>query len=277
MAQKDKTKKGKRRKKTDADRADHHELYQLSVQNPEAEIHLFNKMFKRYRGRRPMSMKEDFCGTAYLSTAWAKSHKKRTAIGVDLHGPTLDWGRKHNLEPEPASVVERVTLVQANVLDITEPKVDVSCALNFSYCVFKRREQLRKYFEVALQGLVDDGMFLCELFGGTEAITELEESRELDGFNYVWDQARYNPINHEILCHIHFDFPDGSRMEKAFTYDWRLWTIPEVRECLMEAGFKRVDVYWDPVEGDEKGDSWYRKTEEEENQEGWLVYLVALK
>jgi hypothetical protein len=38
-----------------------------------------------------------------------------------------------------------------------------------------------------------------------------------------------------------------------------------------------VDIYWDPVEGDDKGDDWYRLTEEEENQEGWLVYFVALK
>ncbi len=65
-------------------------------------------------------------------------------------------------------------------------------------------------------------------------------------------------------------------MKKAFTYDWRLWSIPEVRECLLEAGFSKVEIWWDPVEDDEK-DDYYRVSEEEENQEGWLVYIVGIK
>lgn len=272
-------KKNKRDKKTKqkmAKLADRHELYQKSVQDPEAEISFFDMVYKKHRRRRALSFKEDFCGTAYLSTTWVKSHKKRTAIGVDLDQPTLDWGIQHHLEPAKQSVRERVTLINANVLDVKEPKVDVSCALNFSYCVFKTRKELQHYCNVAYQGLNDDGVFFCELFGGTEAIVELEEYRELRGFTYVWEQAEYNPITHEILCHIHFDFPDGSRMKKAFTYDWRLWTIPEVRECLLEAGFSRTEVWWDPVE-DDPDDDYYRVSEKEENQEGWLAYIVGIK
>ena len=125
-----KKKTKKRKKKTEAATADRHALYQRSVQNPPADVHFFNKIFRKYRSRRPLSMKEDFCGTAYLSTAWAKSHKKRTAIGVDLHRPTLDWGRKHNLGAQKQSVQDRVTLVELNVLDLKEPKVDITCALN---------------------------------------------------------------------------------------------------------------------------------------------------
>jgi hypothetical protein len=30
-----------------------------------------------------------------------------------------------------------------------------------------------------------------------------------------------------LVCHIHFDFEDGSRLERAFSYDWRLWSLPE--------------------------------------------------
>jgi hypothetical protein len=267
----------KTRRPRQADTADKHRLYQISVQDPKAEIAFLDTTYRHYRRRRPLSMKEDFCGTAHLSTAWVKSHKGRTAIGVDLHEPTLEYALEHNVAPEKRSVRDRIQLLTANVLEVTEPQVDLTCALNFSYCVFKTRALLRRYFEVAHQGLNDEGVFFCELFGGTEAIVTLEEKRKLKGFTYVWDQAKYNPITNEILCHIHFDFPDGSRMKKAFTYDWRLWTIPEVRECLLEAGFSRVDVYWDPVEGDPKGDEYYRITEEEENQEGWLVYLVAVK
>ncbi len=271
-----KKKKHKDKKQKMAQTADRHRLYEKSVQDPKAEIDFFDMVFKKHRGRKALSFREDFCGTAYLSTTWVKSHKKRTAVSVDIHKPTLDWAFENHVQPEKKSVQERVTLVNANVLDVKEPKVDVGCALNFSYCVFKQRKELLDYFKVAHASLVDDGLFFCELFGGTEAIVELEERRELPGFTYVWEQAKYNPITNEILCHIHFEFPDGSRMKKAFTYDWRLWTVPEVRECLYEAGFKRVEIWWDPVEDDEK-DDYYRVTEEEENQEGWLVYIVGIK
>lgn len=269
-------KKKKPKKQKMAQLADRHELYQRSVQDPEAEITFFDMVYKKHRRRRALSFKEDFCGTAYLSTTWVKSHKKRTAIGIDLDQPTLDWGTEHHIAPSKASVRDRITLINANVLDVKEPKVDMTCALNFSYCVFKTREELSRYCRVAYEGLADEGLFFCELFGGTEAIVDLKEYRELPGFTYVWEQAKYNPITNEILCHIHFEFPDGSKLKKAFTYDWRLWSIPEVRECLLEAGFSKVEIWWDPVEDDEK-DDYYRVTEEEENQEGWLVYIVGIK
>ncbi len=272
-----KSKKKRKRNKTLANRADPLKLYQLSVQCPEVEIDFFTKAFREHRGRRPLCMRVDFCGTAYLATEWVKSHKKRTAVGVDLDAPTLAWARKHVLGKAKAGVRDRVQLIEANVLDVTEPKVDVTCALNFSYGVFKTRDLLRRYFATAREGLVDGGIFFCELYGGTEAIIELEEEREVDGFTYIWNQAEFNPITRETLCHIHFVLSDGSRIDQAFTYDWRLWTIPEVRECLLEAGFSQTEVYWDPVEEDDDADEGFRLTEEEENQEGWLVYLVALK
>jgi SAM-dependent methyltransferase len=279
MAKKNKRKK--RNKRSMADKADPFRLYQDSVQNPLAEIHFFNKQFKRIRGRKPLSMKEDFCGTAWLTRDWVASHKKRTGVGVDLDGPTLDYARNKVVAKAKKNVRDRVELKLANVLDVVEPKVDITCALNFSYCIFKSRDLLRRYFTAAREGLNDDGLFICELYGGSEAIMPLEEEREQDGFDYVWDQAEYNPITNETLCHIHFQFPDGSRLEQAFTYDWRLWTIPEVRECMLEAGFKQVQVLWDPVDDDDEDDedeyTEYRLTEKEENQEGWLVYFIAVK
>jgi hypothetical protein len=76
---------------------------------------------------------------------------------------------------------------------------------------------------------------------------------------------------------IHFDFRDGSRLERAFTYDWRLWTIPELRELLAEAGFREVQVWWETVDEDGDGTGDYEQVEHAENQEAWLVYLVAAK
>ena len=194
-------------------------------------------------------------------------------IGVDFSHEVLAWGREHVLAPEPQHVRDRVTLVLANVLDVVAPKVDVVGAFNFSYLIFKQRAQLIAYFKSAYESLNRDGLFYCDLFGGTDAIVPIVEPRRCrTGFTYVWEHESYNPITNEILCHIHFKFRDGSEWKKAFTYDWRLWTIPEVRECLLEAGFKDTQVWWDPVD-----ETDYRLTEKEGNQLGWLVYIVGVK
>jgi hypothetical protein len=262
-------------KPTMASKADRHALYQGSVQVPEADIEIFDSIFRKIRGRRPMSMREDFCGTAFLSCTWVASHPKRTAIGVDLDRPTLDWGEAHNVAKLTAAQRKRLELIQADVLDGRGSKCELTCALNFSYSVFKTREMLCRYFEAARERLTDDGVFITELYGGTEAIIELTEERRCKNFVYVWEQARFNPITHETLCHIHFKFADKSRIDRAFTYDWRLWTLPELRELLLEAGFRKVEVWWESVDEDGEGTGEYHPTEYEENQESWLTYVVA--
>jgi SAM-dependent methyltransferase len=275
-----KDKKGKKRKEakpTKAQRADRHALYQKAVQAPEADVEFFERTYRRLRGRPPASMREDFCGTALLSCMWVQSDPERRALGIDLDAPTLDWGREHNIAELEDGQRDRVTLVQANVLDGAGERTDITCAMNFSYNVFKTRDDLRKYFAVVHDRLEDDGVFFTELFGGLEAIVELEEKRKCRGFTYVWDQASYNPISHEMLCHIHFEFSDRSKIERAFSYDWRLWTLPEVRELLREVGFRDVQVYWEEVDSDGEGTGNFHPTEHEENQESWLVYIVAAK
>lgn len=270
--------KGKKRKgPTKADRSDRHDLYQKAVQFPSADVEAFEKIYEEFRGRSPKVLREDFCGTAYLSCTWVQSADDRRAVGVDLDGPTLDWGREHNLSKLTEEQRARVDLHQANVLDGPGDKADIACAMNFSYCVFKKRPQLRRYFEVVRDGLADDGIFVAELYGGYEAVTEDEELRECEGFNYRWRQVKYNPITHETLCHITFEFKDGSKIKNAFTYDWRLWTIAELRDLLEEVGFSEVAVYWDQVDEDGDGTGEYERTEEEENQESWLVYVVGIK
>lgn len=267
-----------------AQSADIHDLYQQSVQAPEADIEFFTETYEQLRGKKPLTMREDFCGTALLSVEWCRSDPERLAFGVDLSQETLDWGREHNIIPAGESVAQRITLRHGNVLDPVEEKVDITCALNFSYCIFKTRGLLRQYFENARAGLAPDGILVLDLFGGTETIDILEEERDVDDadFTYVWDQDRYNPITNEILCYIHFNFPDGSKLERAFTYDWRLWTIPEVRELLTEAGFSKVHVYWEEFEESDdedddelEGTGRYQDVEEVENQESWVIYIVA--
>ena len=260
-----------------ADAADRHALYQDAVQVPEGDIEFFEMVYKRLRGKKPLVLREDFCGTAFTASTWVATNAKRRAIGIDLDEATLDWGRAHNLAKLSPAAKKRITLHQADVLDGVGEAADLTCALNFSYCVFKTRDLLRRYFAAAYAKLKDDGVFVTEIYGGTEAIVEIEDEREFDDFTYVWDQAMYNPITHETLCHIHFKFPDRSRIDKAFTYDWRLWTVPEIRELLVEVGFAHVEVWWEGVDEDGDGNGEFQPTEREENQESWLVYIVAAK
>lgn len=267
-----------------ADSADRHVLYQMAVQAPEPEVEFFSKTYQTLRGHDALSMKEDFCGTAYLSVAWVESDPRRTAIGVDIDKETLWWGTQHNIDPAGDKVASRITLFDMDVRAVTEPKVDITCAMNFSYSIFKTRADLRGYFAKVREGLNPEGLFIMDLFGGTECYDTLEEETELrDGkTTYIWEHAKFNPISNEILCHIHFEFPDGSRMEKAFTYDWRLWSIQEMRELLEEAGFSKVRIYWERYEeGDDDDDEYmegtgeYYEVTDVENQESWMCYIVA--
>jgi SAM-dependent methyltransferase len=279
MAKKETKGRRKRRTKgkTMAELADRFDLYQRSVQGPEADVEVFDAIFRDLRGRAPRKLREDFCGTGYLSTTWAASAPGRTAVGIDLDQPTLDWGLRHNVEPAGEEVASRVRLLRADVRDGRGPRADIVCALNFSFCVFKERAELRHYFETVHDRLVRDGLFFAEIYGGSEAVLVMDEERKEDGFKVIWDQAVYNPITHETLCHLHFKFRDGSRLDKAFTYDWRLWGIPEIREIMAEAGFAATHAYWEQVDDDGDGTGEYEATEEEENQETWLVYVVGVK
>ena len=67
-----------------------HELYQLSVQNVEAEIDFIDETFEQIRGREAVSLREDFCGTGNTSTEWVRRRSANTAIGLDIDQPTLD-------------------------------------------------------------------------------------------------------------------------------------------------------------------------------------------
>lgn len=266
-------------KQTMAEQADRHLLYEKSVQNVAAEYRFVNKTFRKLRGRRPQHAREDFCGTASMCCEWVRRRKGNTAIGVDIDPEVLGWGRKHNLSRLKPKARKRVQLLQADVCKVTTPTpVDVVLAMNFSYQLFMTRKKLGGYLGKVRKALASDGILFMDAFGGYEAYREIKEKRKYKGFKYIWEHARYNPIDGNILCHIHFGFPDGSRLKKAFTYNWRLWTLPELRELLEEAGFSRVSVYWeetDPETGE--GAGTYAPATVGDADAGWVCFLVAEK
>lgn len=270
-------------------KTDLHWLYEAAVQNVDTDLDFGARVYARHRERKPHSIREDFCGTAKLACRWVERNKLNTAWGIDFHQPTLDWGVQHNVGKLRSEQRERLELICGDVLDTATPPVDLAFALNFSFCVFKYRQQLRRYFEQVLYSLNNDGMFVLDIYGGTEAVmAKSDETREIPGFTtsdglevddfeYIWEQARYNPINHHTTCHIHFKVPGHGALNKAFTYDWRLWTLPELQEILLEAGFEQTEVYLHDFNEDGESDEIFRMRKTYENVQGWVAYVVGIK
>ncbi len=271
-----------RRKKspTLAKQADRHQLYELSVQCAEAEVDFVTETFKALRRRPARLLREDFCGTANVCCEWVRRHQQNRAIGVDLDAEVLEWARSHNLAILTPARVRRITLLHADVMEAETGPVDVLLAMNFSYWLFKERAQLKRYFQRVHAALVEDGIFFLDAYGGYESFSECEEEREIETplgeVTYVWEQARFNPIDHDLTCHIHFHFEDGSSLAPAFSYNWRLWTLPEIRDLLEECGFK-VTIYWQGWDEDGEPDGEFHPATEADADAGWICYICAEK
>ncbi|MCU7931488.1 MAG: class I SAM-dependent methyltransferase [Candidatus Thiodiazotropha sp. (ex Codakia rugifera)] len=273
----------KRKKKSQsmAKLADRHHLYELSVQCSEAEIDFVDDTYKKLRGRRGKLLREDFCGTANVCCEWVRRRKNNHAVGVDLDTEVLDWGRKYQLGRLKSSQQKRVTLLEENVLSVDTEPMEIISAMNFSYWLFKERKQLKSYFQRVHQQLADDGILFMDAYGGYDSYKEIEEEREIeDGdstFTYIWEQEKYDPISGNLICHIHFDFEDGSYLKKAFSYDWRLWSLPEIHELLEEVGFSKITFYWQGFDKDGEPDGVFVPVAEGEADAGWICYITAEK
>lgn len=266
-------KKTRKAKVINARNADKHELYQWSVQDTETEAAFLTRVYKRLRGRPAESLREDFCGTALLCAEWVKK-KERTATGIDLDPSVLEWGKKRHLAKigEPG---KRVTLLRQDVRAKVKGTFDVTVALNFSYFIFRTRDDLRRYFANVRSSMKKDGLFFIDAYGGSESWRECREPRRVKGFTYIWDQSKVDAIDNGVVNHIHFKFKDGSKLEKAFTYVWRLWTLQELRELLAEAGFSKSTVYWEDADENGEGTGVFRPKAHAEQEQAWVAYIVA--
>ena len=259
-----------------AENADLHWLYEQSVQNVEVEVKFIDRVFRSEFGRSASFIREDFCGTALLCSEWVKRRRANTALGVDYDGPTLEWGRVNNLKPlgEKASAV---TLIQDDVRKVTSPRAEVLAATNFSWWGFKTRAELKEYFMISRESLQDDGMLLLDIYGGPEAQVPQIEEREVEGFDYLWDQDDFNPITGEVRCFIHFRFPNGSQLDNAFSYDWRLWSLPETCDLLEECGFRKVVVYWEGTDKDGEPSGKFNPDRKGDLAPAWVAYIIAFR
>ena len=260
-----------------AETSDRHDLYQRAVQSVDDEVAFISERFREIRGRELLAVREDFCGTAAMACAWASSAPGRRAIGVDIDPEVLAWGRAHNLGAIDDEARRRVTLIEGDVFTVRTEPVDAVVAMNFSYWLFMERTKMLEYLRTLRGAVKDDGLVFLDAYGGYEAHQVIEEKRDCDGFTYIWDQADFDPVTHKMDCFIHFKFPDGSKMKRAFSYTWRLWSLPELNDLLLEAGFREVQFWWEGADEEGDGNGEFSRVERADADAGWICYIIAVK
>ena len=254
---------------------DKYKLYESSVQCHEADVDFINDEYKKIYGKNPSILREDFGGTGLLACSWVKQSADHQAYAIDLDPEPIAYGKENHYMLLDTDQQARMHYLQENVLGDFSFKADVTVAFNFSYFIFKKRKELIEYFSRVREGLSDQGLFLLDIFGGTDAYEESVEETEHEDHSYFWDCDHYNPLTNECLYYIHFK-KDGVKHNKVFTYDWRMWSVVEIREILEEAGFSKTVAYWEGTDEDGDGDGNFYQSEEEENCESWVTYVAAI-
>jgi SAM-dependent methyltransferase len=256
---------------------DRYTLYEASVQDVDREVQFLGETFRRHAGRMPLSLREDFCGTASLSCAWVASHPSRRAVAIDLDPEPLDWGQRHNVSKLTDDQVERIELVLGDAVDTVADPVDLCIGLNFSWFILAERTRLLAWLRNVRRHLAPDGLLILDMLGGPQCQKPgRDPAREEDGFDYIWELVSFDPITHKSRCAIHFDLHDGPEMTNAFEYGWRLYGVPEVRDILVDAGYSKSVVWWEGIDPiTHEGDGRFAPAEQSQDYDSFVCYLVA--
>jgi len=250
---------------------DIHDLYELCVQSTDALVPLIRAI----HAANPEILGEDFSGTAALSHAWVGLSDAHRAVCADLDRSALT---KHGEHP-------RIEKRAADVRTIDAP-CDALFVGNFSIGYFHTRAELVAYLTHARTRLTDGGVFLCDTYGGDTSFTLGGVHRPTpmgDGrlCRYTWEQRRADPLTGMVTDVIHFRVEDAGvithEFDDAFVYEWRLWSVPELRDAMRDAGFATTEVYAKlPEAVDDEGNAYVSPIEDPEGElDDSFIVLVA--
>lgn len=266
---------------------DRHDLYELCVQSPRDLVPFLAALHGGRDGREAKVLCEDFCGTAALSRAWCEMVEHGSAIATDLSDEVLERAR----ERAPAGL----TLMREDATRTTA-RGDIIFVGNFSIGEIHERTALVRYLARCRERLHEGGVFVCDTYGGESAFRvghvhrfHALPTRDHDArrgvpvggrVRYTWEQREADPLTGMVINAMHFRVERGGMIEDelrdAFVYHWRLWSVPELRDALREAGFARSDVYSkmpDAVDGN--GRAYVLPMEEVEDEEGFIVCVCG--
>lgn len=259
-----------------------HRLYEMSVQSPNWQVEYLPQFCKWLTGKEPRSFREDFCGSGKIACEWVLRSKKNRALGLDLDQQVLDYAEETNRAALPKEAQKRVRFTKQNVLKSTREKFDWIGAFNFSYYVFHTRRELLQYAKAAFKSLEKKGTLFLEIAGGEGFLESgIEEySIPVPGLGKVkqiWEKHQYDPITQVNDYSIHFQLPNGEWMNDAFQYHWRIWGIRDLREVLLDAGFKQTVVLWEKTNAKGDGTGELEVLEETGSHHSWVAYVVGIK
>lgn len=250
--------------------------YKESVQSPETDISFFNKTYRSFYNKKPLSFREDFCGTFALGTAWVQLSHHHQAFVVDHDKKPLTYGKTHHLSLLDRQQRKRLHIFNKDVCSKVLPGADIISVSNFSYFVFKERGMMLKYFRSVRQKLSKKGLFIIDIFGGSDVYDNSEEAIQHDTFTYYWEQSRFNSIDNSARFAIHFKRKGEKKRRNTFVYHWRLWSLPEIKDILKEAGFSESFVYLEGFDKKGEGTGLFRKKKRGDICDTYVAYLVSL-
>ncbi len=240
----------------------------------------------------PTLLAEDFSGPASICRAWIGMHDSHEAIATDLDAEPLEHALRRLGEAHGPAAIERLQVQCRDVLE-AEGTPDIIAALNFAMGELHQRSRLVTYLRHAQFRLRAGGVLVVDTYGGADAfepgVTPCTVETQYGELLYEWEQTEANPFTARVRNAMHFTLPGGEVQRNAFEYDWRLWSVPELREAMREAGFARTQVYTalgDAVTGDgellvsplcddtEPEDDW-SITPDFDEPSGYVAYVVG--
>ncbi len=209
-------------------------LYEAAVTNAPR----LAPFMRAVHGGRPTTLREDYSGTAALARAWLALSDRHRAVAVDA-----DARVTRHIAPTTALKVFTTDVLRCRA------KADIIAATNFPVGYSHTRDDLLRYLRHARGCLNAKGVFVCDIYGGegcwtpgVQRVRVRNPGGEPRAFTYEWEQVAADPRTGLVHNAIHFAWR-GRRINRAFTYHWRLWSIPELTDAMREAGFRAVDVY----------------------------------
>jgi hypothetical protein len=258
---------------------DRFHFYEIAVTNAD----MLARFCRALHPATPTTLREDFSGTAALARAWLSLAPDHRAIAVDHDAAVLARAKR-----DARTNATRLRTLSKDVLQASTntAKADIIAATNFPLGYFHTRDDLLTYLKATRRRLNRKGLFLADLYGGASAFdssTTRRTFREPDRrrFTYLWEQREANAVTGLVHNAIHFQFKDNAGRTKiirdAFTYHWRLWSIPELTDALRDAGFSDIECHQrlgDAI--DAEGNLYVSKPDPDELLDrDWVVYVVA--
>lgn len=211
------------------------------------------------------------------------SHQIIENITIDDEGGSKTSSLNSIIQGSP------MTVCQTKLMKDTKlPARDIVCAFNYSCCCLHSRKELILYFKHALNALsTKGGIFVMDLYGGSSSECELRMQRRFPNFTYTWEQAGFDIIQRKTRISLHFNLhKQHKKIRHAFSYSWRLWSLPEIKESLEEAGFRSVHFWIRNMPDSEEircmdgfpvgRDLKYEEVTSFQQQDSWNAYIVGV-